>query len=319
MVGLFSARRAVATETIVVDYAVSESVLWRCPLMFSVVRSRKLAAFLLVIATCLAVSIEAQAELFPGLHKQNVVLVPGGVVMAPTFASAPVAVVGSAPVMVGAISTTSANYYTMPATGAAPTPTYFYTSGGATTAAAPTITTAAAPTVITASAPTTAAAPTANVVMIGATGNAPTGAAPTVTTSLTQDELSEIVVALREQNDQLKSDKTAASERRSQLLEKAKELIAEKKAVEVDDLEAADKQLARYLVSLAMKAPANGTTNGAVWGGTQVLGAAPVAAGTVYAAAPAASQVLYPVQLVPVYFRPACNHHFWCNCPKTYP
>src|SRR5271157_5070904 len=293
MVGLFSARRAVATETIVVDYAVSESVLWRCPLMFSVVRSRKLAAFLLVIATCLAVSIEAQAELFPGMHKQNVVLVPGGVVMAPTFASAPVAVVGSAPVMVGAISTTSANYYT--------------------------ITAAAAPTVITASAPTTAAAPTANVVMIGATGNAPTGAAPTVTTSLTQDELSEIVVALREQNDQLKSDKTAASERRSQLLEKAKELIAEKKAVEVDDLEAADKQLARYLVSLAMKAPANGTTNGAVWGGTQVLGAAPVAAGTVYAAAPAASQVLYPVQLVPVYFRPACNHHFWCNCPKTYP
>ena len=128
-VGLFSTRRAVAIETIVVDYAVSESVLWRCPLMFSVIRSRKLAAFLLVIATCLVVSIEAQAELFPGKHKQNVVLVPGGVVMAPTFASAPVAVVGSAPVMVGAISTTSANYYTMPATGAAPTPTYFYTSG----------------------------------------------------------------------------------------------------------------------------------------------------------------------------------------------
>src|SRR5208337_1157685 len=229
MVGLFSARRAVATETIVVDYAVSESVLWRCPLMFSVIRSRKLAAFLLVIATCLAVSIEAQAELFPGMHKHNVVLVPGGVVMAPTFASAPVAVVGSAPVMVGAISTTSANYYTMPATGAAPAPTYFYTSGG--------VTTAAAPTVITASAPTTAAAPTANVVMIGATGNAPTGAAPTVTTSLTQDDINEIIVALREQNDQLKADKTAASDRRAQLLEKALELIAEKEAVEVDDLE----------------------------------------------------------------------------------
>jgi len=303
--------------------------------MFSVIRSRKLAAFLLVIATCLAVSIEAQAELFPGKHKQNVVLVPGGVVMAPTFASAPVAAVGSAPVMVGAIPTTSANYYTMPATGAAPTPTYFYTSGGATTAAAPTITTAAAPTittaaaptittaaaptVITASAPTTAAAPTANVVMIGATGNAPTGAAPTVTTSLTQDDINEIIVALREQNDQLKTDKTAASDRKSQLLEKAMELVAEKKAVEVDDLEAGDKQLARHLVNLAMKAPANGTTNGAVWGGTQVLGAAPVAAGAVYAAAPATSQYLYPVQLVPVYFRPACNHHFWCNCPKTYP
>jgi len=266
------------------------------------------------------VSIEAQAELFPGKHKQNVVLVPGGVVMAPTFASAPVAAVGSAPVMVGAISTTSANYYTMPATGAAPTPTYYYTSAGATTAAAPIATTAAAPTVITASAPTTAAAPTANVVMIGATGNAPTGAAPTVTTSLTQDDINEIIVALREQNDQLKTDKTAASDRKSQLLEKAMELVAEKKAVEVDDLEAGDKQLARHLVSVAMKGSANGTANGAVWGGgTQVLGAAPVAAGAVYAAAPATSQYLYPVQLVPVYFRPACNHHFWCNCPKTYP
>ena len=188
-----------------------------------------------------------------------------------------------------------------------------------TTAAAPTITTAAAPTVITASAPTTAAAPTANVVMIGATGNAPTGAAPTVTTSLTQDDINEIIVALREQNDQLKADKTAASDRRAQLLEKALELVAEKKAVDVDDLEAGDKQIARHLVNLAMKGPANGTTNGAVWGGTQVLGAAPVVAGAVYAAAPATSQYLYPVQLVPVYFRPACNHHFWCNCPKTYP
>jgi len=296
--------------------------------MVSVIRSRNLAAFLLVAANCLVVSVEARADLFHGNHKQDVVLVPGGVVMAPTFASAPVAVVGSAPVMVGAISTTSANYYTMPATGAAPAPTYFYTSGGATTAAAPTvttaaaptITTAAAPTVITASAPTTAAAPTANVVMIGATGNAPTGAAPTVTTSLTQDDINEIIVALREQNDQLKADKTSAAERRSQLQEKARELVAEKKAVDVDDLEAGDKQLARHLVNLAMKGPANGTTNGAVWGGTQVLGAAPVAAaGTVYAAAPATSQYLYPMQLVPVYFRPTCNHHFWCNCPKTYP
>lgn len=288
--------------------------------MVSVIRSRNLAAFLLVAANCLVVSVEARADLFHGNHKQNVVLVPGGVVMAPTFASAPVAVVGSAPVMVGAISTTSANYYTMPATGAAPTPTYFYTSGGATTAAAPTITTGAAPTVIIASAPTTAAAPTANVVMIGATGNAPTGAAPTVTTSLTQDDINEIIVALREQNDQLKTDKTAASDRKSQLLEKALELVAEKKAVEVDDLEAGDKQLARHLVSVAMKGSANGTANGAVWGGgTQVLGAAPVAAGAVYAAAPATSQYLYPVQLVPVYFRPGCNHHFWCNCPKTYP
>jgi hypothetical protein len=213
--------------------------------------------------------------------------------------------------MLGAISTTSANYYPMPATGAAPTPTYYYTSGGLTTAAAPTVTTA--------SAPTTAAAPTANVVMIGATGNAQTGAAPTVTTSLTQDDINEIVVALREQNDQLKADKTAASERRSQLLEKALELIAEKEAVDVDDLGAGDKQLARHLVSLAMKGPANGTTSGAGWGGTQFLGAAPVAVGTVYAAAPAPSQYLYPMQLIPVYFRPACNHHFWCNCPKTYP
>ena len=93
--------------------------------MVSVIRSRNLAAFLLVAANCLVVSVEARAKLFPGMHKQNVVLVPGGVVMAPTFASAPVAVVGSAPVMVGAISTTSANYYTMPATGAAPTPTYY--------------------------------------------------------------------------------------------------------------------------------------------------------------------------------------------------
>ncbi len=287
--------------------------------MVSVIRSRKLAAFLLVAANCLVVSVEARADLFHGNHKQNVVLVPGGVVMAPTFAPAPVAVVGSAPVMVGAISTTSANYYTMPATGAAPAPTYFYTSGGVTTAAAPTVTTGAAPTVITASAPTTAAAPTANVVMIGATGNAPTGAAPTVTTSLTQDDINEIIVALREQNDQLKADKTAASDRRAQLLEKALELVAEKEAVDVDDLAAGDKQLARHLVNLAMKGPANGTTNGAVWGGTQVLGAAPLVAGTVYAAAPATSQYLYPVQLVPVYFRPACNHHFWCNCPKTYP
>ncbi len=287
--------------------------------MVSVIRSRKLAAFLLVAANCLVVSVEARADLFHGNHKQNVVLVPGGVVMAPTFAPAPVAVVGSAPVMVGAISTTSANYYTMPATGAAPAPTYFYTSGGATTAAAPTVTTGAAPTVITASAPTTAAAPTANVVMIGATGNAPTGGAPTVTTSLTQDDINEIIVALREQNDQLKADKTAASDRRAQLLEKALELVAEKEAVDVDDLAAGDKQLARHLVNLAMKGPANGTTNGAVWGGTQVLGAAPLVAGTVYAAAPATSQYLYPVQLVPVYFRPACNHHFWCNCPKTYP
>lgn len=287
--------------------------------MVSVIRSRKLAAFLLVAANCLVVSVEARADLFHGNHKQNVVLVPGGVVMAPTFASAPVAVVGSAPVMVGAISTTSANYYTMPATGAAPAPTYFYTSGGVTTAAAPTVTTGAAPTVITASTTTTAAAPTANVVMIGATGNAPTGGAPTVTTSLTQDDINEIIVALREQNDQLKADKTAASDRRAQLLEKALELVAEKEAVDVDDLAAGDKQLARHLVNLAMKGPANGTTNGAVWGGTQVLGAAPLVAGTVYAAAPATSQYLYPVQLVPVYFRPACNHHFWCNCPKTYP
>jgi len=288
--------------------------------MVSVIRSRNLAAFLLVAANCLVVSVEARADLFHGNHKQNVVLVPGGVVMAPTFASAPVAVVGSAPVMVGAISTTSANYYTTPAAGAAPTPTYFYTSGGVTTAAAPTVTTGAAPTFITASAPTTATAPTANVVMIGATGNAPTGAAPTVTTSLTQDDINEIIVALREQNDQLKTDKTAASDRKSQLLEKALELVAEKKAVEVDDLEAGDKQLARHLVSVAMKGSANGTANGAVWGGgTQVLGAAPVAAGAVYAAAPATSQYLYPVQLVPVYFRPGCNHHFWCNCPKTYP
>jgi len=254
--------------------------------MVSVIRSRDLAAFLLVASNCFVVSVEARADLFHGNHKQNVVLVPGGVVMAPTFASAPVAVVGSAPVMVGAISTTSANYYTTPATGAAPTPTYFYTSGAATTAAAPTVTTGAAPTVITASAPTTAAAPTANVAMIGATGNAPTGAAPTVTTSLTQDDINEIIVALREQNDQLKADKTAASDRRSQLLEKALELVAEKKAVEVDDLEAGDKQLARHLVSVAMKGSANDTANGAVWGGTQVLGAAPVAAGAVYAAAP---------------------------------
>ena len=92
-----------------------------------------------------------------------------------------------------------------------------------------------------------------------------------MTTTLTQQDLNELIVGLSEEDERLKGEKTAASERKAQLITKAWEMIAEKRAVEVDDLEAIDKQLGRRLVDLVMKNPSGGS------GGLQVLpaGSAP--------------------------------------------
>ena len=119
-----------------------------------------------------------------------------------------------------------------------------------------------------------------------------------MTTTLTQQDLNELIVGLREEDERLKGEKTAASERKAQLITKAWEMIAEKRAVEVDDLEAIDKQLGRRLVDLVMKNPSGGS------GGLQVLPAG------------SAPQGYYPAQYAPYARR--CGHYYRCNCYRRY-
>ena len=117
----------------------------------------------------------------------------------------------------------------------------------------------------------------------------------------------------------LKDEKVTGTERRTRMLEKARELIAEAKSVSVDELKAADKSLARRLVKQALDGAQNGTDSG--------TGKAPQGTNQVQyvvypqALAPAYGQYsVYPmVPMVPVVPVKPCGHRFFCLCKTAYP
>jgi hypothetical protein len=279
--------------------------------MVPVIRPRIVAAFVLVLGTCLGPGSDTVAHAGGDKH-HHPVYVPGAFYV-PATAMAPVAApFAAAPVFVGAISTASApTYYAAPANvsyGSAPV---MVTAGTVTTANAPTVTTT-----------TTANAPTAGTVYItNGTANAPIVANAPAASGLSQDQLYAILDELKELKLSLKDQGTSGTDRKGQVLERALKLVADEKGVAVEELKATDKLLARRLVDQAM-----GSTDSAT-GLAPSVGLAPQGsiqyqyqyAVPAQAAAPMQSYYLYPVPMVPVMPVKPCGHSHFCLCARAYP
>ncbi|WP_165221455.1 hypothetical protein [Aquisphaera insulae] len=306
--------------------------------MSSINRSGMVRPFLYLAG--LGLMAPGSAHAFPDHHRKATAYAYAPVPMGfPVYGAAPMMPMASAPVFVGAISTASAPTYAAPAASA---PTYVTPVASAPTYAAPV---ASAPTPLVfnpvaaapaASAPasnaTTASAPTSTsngqwlVWSPGTTAAAPGVAAAPTNTTLPKADVDAIREELTELKESLKEDGVTGSERRNQLLDKAKELIAEARDTSVDDLKAADKSLARRLVKETLDGSTgddNGGNPGTGDGGvTAPKALAPGQTSYVIyqqAAAPAYPQyTLYP--MAPVSFVPVkpCGHKFFCLC-KSYP
>jgi hypothetical protein len=241
-------------------------------------------------------------------HKQQAAYAPGAYYV-PATAMAPMAApFAASPVLVGAISTASApTYYpapTIPTYGSAPV---MVTTGTVATANAPAATTATI-----ANAPTAGTVYYYNPTATAGVAGAPVALAPG-NSGLTQDQINSIFEELKELKDSLKDQGTTGSDRKSQLLTKARQLVADEKGSSEDDLKASDRVLARRLVDQAMGVSQTGTP--------AVYGLAPQGAIQyqyqyalpAQAAAPMQSYYLYPVPMMPV---KACGHRHFCLCGR---
>jgi hypothetical protein len=282
--------------------------------MVSVIRPRIVVAFILVLASCLALGLEPSAQA-AGRRRQQV-YVPGAYYY-PTAAAAPVA---AAPVFAGAISTASAPTYYAPGTVSyAPSP-LMVTTGSVATAGAPTMMTATTASAPVAAAPAVGNAPSAGTVYYynapttPGTAAAPVGNAPNA--GLNQDQINSIVEELRDLRESLKDEGTTGSDRKNQLIEKARELVADEKGISVDELKASDRMLARRLVELA-GGGANSGNSGLGPYPNQYPGACPSPYGMApQFAPPVQSFYLYPVALYPYMPGKHCGHHHFCHCGK---
>jgi hypothetical protein len=283
--------------------------------MFQMIRPRVVTALVFVLVTYLAVSMEPPAHA-SGRRRQRV-YAPGAYYY-PAAAAAPVA---AAPVFAGAISTTSAPTYYVPSAANYASAPVMVSAGTVATGSAPTMMTATITTTPVAAAPAVASAPTAanvydyNAPSMPGTAAAPVGNAPG-SAGLTQDQINSIVDELRDLRESLKDQGTTGSDRKNQLIEKARELVADEKGVSVDDLKASDRVLARRLVELAT-------------GGTNAGNGSPSPYPLPYpypypypygmapqAAPPLQSFYLYPVALHPLMPGKHCSHHHFCHCGK---
>ena len=282
--------------------------------MVPVIRSRTVSPFVLALALGLILPTVVCGYPFPDHHKQSGVYLAPVPVMYPYYGAAPIVPFASAPVLVGAISTATATSYAAPVTASAPT-YYVSTVNTTTTASAPsTVTTASAP------------APTVYYLTPGTgTAGAPGTASAPGSSNLSQADIDAINEELVEYMETLKDEKVTGTERRTRMLDKAKELIAEAKSVSVDELKAADKSQARRLVKQALDGAQSGIDSApgkAQQGTNQPQGTNQVQY-VVYpqALAPIYGQYsVYPmVPMVPVVPVKPCGHRFFCLCKTAYP